>query len=189
MASAISSSPKGISDRFTVNYGDLIYWTRDRDNALWRRDECQHRVTVALPWLPAPSSRRRATATPIQVIPSRLVMSFEYDNPRLAEATQLPAASEASDFARYRIRKAYQDVVLAVRLAARPFPSLLRFKYDLPTGRVHPTTNIIDASSGGKLSLDKVPMSSAITWTRSATSARKILYVSPIRFNEHQDLG
>lgn len=174
-----------LADRYTAQYGDLLYFTRDRDVPL-----AVISASVSdggAPQATNPLITQKGYTTPIQVIPGRLVMSFEYDNPKLAEA-QASSRTKAIELARYRIMKAVQDVVLAALVAGQytagsPFPAAI--KYDMTGGHTHPAHNTIDLSGApysGNLTLDGVRVFSDY-FDELGFLGQKILFVSPKKFN------
>lgn len=174
---------ESLADRFTVNYGDLIYYTRERDVPIGV-------ISASIsdggaPMATNPLITESGYHTPIQVIPNRLVMSFEYDDPRLAES-QASSRAKAIEYARYRIRKATQDVVVTAWTAGHytsgsPFPAAM--KYDFPTGRTCPTNNEIDCTANsGAFTLDSIRLFSNY-FDELGFQGQKILFVSPAKWN------
>lgn len=125
--------------------------------------------------------------TPVDVIHRRLIMTYQYDNPKLA-MSKASSRTKALDTARYRTMKAYQDVVIAAwtgsqYTSASPFPTAIY--HELPTGRVHPTNNTIDATTGG-LSLAKVKEFSKY-FSTFGFDGQKLLFVSDLVFEQVKD--
>ena len=174
-----------VSDRYQGNFGDVLYYTRERD--------CPIAVVSAsptdggAPMAVNPLITQKGFVTPIQVMPGRLVMTFEYDNPKLAESNA-SSRQKAIDQARYQFRKAMQDLVLTAWVggqytAASPFPAAI--KHDLPVGRVHPTNNTFDLTGSpynGNLTLDAVRILSDYFDTFGFIGEKQ-LFLSPSKFN------
>lgn len=174
-----------LADRYQANFGDVIYFTRERD--------CPIAVVNAsptdggAPMAVNPLLTQKGYVTPIQVMPGRLVMTFEYDSPKLAESNA-DSRAKAIDQARYQILKAYQDLLVTAWVggqytAGSPFPAAI--KHDLPTGRVHAAHNTIDltgAPYNGNLTLDAVRLLSDY-FDEFGFIGEKQLYLSPKKFN------
>jgi hypothetical protein len=174
-----------IADRYQASFGDVIYFSRERD--------CPIAVVNAsptdggAPMAVNPLITQKGYVTPIQVMPGRLVMTFEYDNPKLAESNA-SSRSKAIDQAAYQLRKAMQDLVITAWVggqytAGSPFPAAI--KHDLPTGRVHAAYNTIDltgAPYNGNLTLDAVRLLSDY-FDEFGFLGEKQLYLSPKKFN------
>lgn len=125
--------------------------------------------------------------TPVDIVHRRLTMNFQYDNPKLA-LSKASSRAKALDYARYRVMKAYQDSLIAAwtscqYTAGSPIPAALY--HDLPAGRVHPTNNTIDATSGG-LTLAKVKEFSKYFAT-FGFGGQKIMFVSDLVFEQVKD--
>ena len=139
-----------VADRYQGNFGDVLYYTRERD--------CPIAVVSAsptdggAPMAVNPLITQKGYVTPIQVMPGRLLLTFEYDNPKLAESNA-SSRTKAIDQAAYQLRKAMQDLVITAWVggqytAGSPFPAAI--KHDLPTGRVHAAHNTIDLTGAPK---------------------------------------
>lgn len=174
-----------IADRYIADFGQVIYFTRERDVPLAVISASPS--DGGAPMSTGPLVTQKGYVTPIQVLPQRLLLSFEYDNPRLAESNA-SSREKAIDQSRYQFRKAMQDLVMTAwaggqYTAGSPFPAII--KHDLPAGRVHPAHNTIDLTGvpySGNLTLDAVRIFSDY-FDNLGFTGQKMLFVSPSRFN------
>ncbi len=175
------------ADRFITNFGQPIYYTKVRDNSLSIVSASP--TDGGAPMATNPLLTQAGFDTPIYVFPQRLIMTFEYDAPKLAESSA-SSRTKALDFARYRLRKSLQDLVITALTASFVAEFSPEQKHNLPSGRVHPTTNILDMTGSpynGKLTLDGLRVFSDYLDTYGF-SGQKVLVVSPADWNNLKTL-
>lgn len=169
-----------LTDRYIARYGDPIYFMKSKDVPM--------QVITASMTDNGPGMSVNQLQTmkgydvPVPVAGQRFVMQFDFDDPRLAQS-HFSSRSKAIDMARYRIRKAVQDMVLAAWTGGFTTNFAAAVMHDLPSGRVHPTGNIIDCKATGKLDYAAVSKFSDYAET-FGFGGQKILFVSPKRFND-----
>jgi hypothetical protein len=169
-----------LADRYLCKFGDPIYYLKSKDAPM---QVITASMTDGGPAMAVNSLQTmKGYDVPVPVSGQRLVLQFEFDDPRLAESNYT-SRLKAIDMARYRIRKGMQDMLLtawtggfAASLAAATY-------HDLPAGRVHPTTNILDFKTTGKLDLANVTKFSDYCET-FGFGGQKLLFVSPKHFND-----
>lgn len=171
---------ESLADRYSCNFGDPIYFMRSKDNPMGV-------ITASMTDGGAPMAvntlqTMKGYDVPVPVAGQRFVMTFEYDDPRLAESNWSSRA-KAIDMARYRVRKALQDMLLAAWTGGFTASFAAGIMHELPAGRVHPTGNILDYKSAGKLDLGAVQKFADYADT-FGYPGQKLLFVSPKRFNE-----
>lgn len=135
-----------VADLYKTEFGVPVYYIRTLDNplAVVSASTTDGGAAVAT----APLITGRGYDTPVDVLHRRLVLTGAYDSPKLAES-QASSRVRALDLMRYKMNKAYQDMVITA-LAACEMASIPAATYHtLPTGRVHPTTNKVDCTTGG----------------------------------------
>lgn len=175
---------EALADRYSANFGDPVYYMTSHDAPLQvvSASMTDGGSGMAVNTL----QTMKGYDKPIPVAGQRLVMTFEYDDPRLAESN-FSSRAKAINFARYRIRKAQQDMLLSAWVGGFSAALPAAVYHDLPAGRVHPTTNVFDvsvaASGSGKMDYAALNLLSDYFDT-FGWSGQKILAVSPKRFND-----
>jgi len=172
-----------LADRYACNFGEPIYFLRSTDVPM---GVVTASMTDSGPMSVNMLQTMNGYDIPVPVAGQRLVMTFEYDDPQLAES-MWSSRSKAIDMARYRIRKSLQDMVLAAWQGAfvATFPACVN--HTLAGGNVPPTGNIISnkVSDGFTGKLDMVAVSGFGNYIDTyGFSGQKIMFVSPRRFND-----
>ena len=168
-----------VADLYKTEFGVPVYYTRTHDNplAVVSASATDGGAAVAT----APLITGKGYDTPVDVMHRRLVLMGSYDSPKLAES-QASSRSRALDLMRYKMNKAYQDLALAALAGCEMATISAALYHDLPTGRVHPTTNKIDATSE-KLSINKVKEVSKYFAT-FGWDGQIVVFVSDLRFED-----
>jgi hypothetical protein len=168
-----------LADRYTCNFGDPIYYMRSRDVAIGVISASM--TDNGAPQFGNPLITMKGYDTPVMVNAQRWTMNFEFDDPRLAESNWSSRA-KAIDTARYRFRQCIQNLLVAAWKGGFTASFSAAQLHDLPTGRVHPVGNII-AAGGSVMTLDVV-QKVADYFDIFGWEGKKMLFVSPTRFNE-----
>lgn len=168
-----------VSDLYKTEFGSPCYYVRTKDNplAVVSASTTDGGAAVAT----SPLVTGKGYDTPVDIMHRRLAMTFSYDNPKLA-MSQASSRTRALDLARYKMNKAYQDMAIAALAACEMASIPAAIQHELPTGRVHPTTNKIDATSGG-LGIAKVKELSKYFAT-FGWDGQIVLFVSDLRFED-----
>lgn len=168
-----------ISDLYKTEFGVPVYYTRTVDNPLSVVSASTTDGGAAV--ASSPLVTGKGFDTPVDVMHRRLLMSFQYDSPKLAES-QASSRTRALDLARYKMNKAYQDMVITALAGCEMSTIPAAIYHTLPFGRVHPTTNKIDATST-KLTMAKVKELSKYFAT-FGWDGQTVLFVSDLRFED-----
>jgi len=168
-----------LADLYTVEFGQPLYYLRSHDNPIAvvsasTTDGGAAQATNSL-------ITGAGYDTPVDILPRRLVMSFQYDSPKLA-MSQASSRSRALDLSRYKMNKAFQDSIVAAWQACQMATIPASLYYDLPTGRVMPTTNKFAHSVDG-LSIASIKDLSRYFAT-FGWDGQIILFVSDVRFED-----
>lgn len=168
-----------IADLYKTEFGKPIYYLRTKDNplAVVSASTTDGGAAVAT----APLVTGKGYDTPVDVMHRRLLLTAAYDSPKLAES-QASSRVRALDLMRYKMNKAYQDMVIAALAACEMVSIPANLYHELPTGRVHPTTNKIDCTSA-KLSIEKVKELSKYFAT-FGWDGQIVVFVSDLRFED-----
>ena len=168
-----------IADLYKTEFGTPVYYIRTKDNplAVVSASTTDGGAVVAT----APLITGKGFDTPVDVMHRRLVLTASYDNPKLAES-QASSRVRALDLMRYKMNKAFQDMVLGALAACEMATIPPSIYHELPAGRVHPTTNKIDATTE-KLSIAKVKELSKYFAT-FGWDGQVVLFVSDLRFED-----
>ena len=168
-----------IADLYKTDFNTPVYYVRTHDNpmAVVSVSTTDGGAAVAT----SPLVTGKGYDTPIDVMHRRLVLSATYDSPKLAES-QASSRTRALDLMRYKMNKAYQDMVITA-MAACEMASISTTLYaDLPVGRVHPTTNKVDCTTGG-LSIANIKSVSKYFAT-FGWDGQIVVFVSDLRFED-----
>jgi hypothetical protein len=168
-----------VADLYKTEFGTPVYYIRTKDNplAVVSASTTDGGAVVAT----APLVTGKGYDTPVDIMHRRLVLTASYDSPKLAES-RASSRVRALDLMRYKLNKAYQDMVIAALAACEMASIPTNLYHDLPAGRVHPTTNKIDATTE-KLSINKVKELSKYFAT-FGWDGQIVLFVSDLRFED-----
>jgi hypothetical protein len=168
-----------VSDLTKTEFGVPLYYLKSYDNPI-----------AVISASPTDGGAAQATNplitgegydTPIDIIPRRLVLGYQYDSPKLA-MSQASSRSRALDLSRYKMNQAYQNAIIAAWSACQMATISPSLYATLPAGRVHPTTNLFSATSDG-LSVAEVKNISRY-FSNFGWDGQIILFVSNYRFED-----
>jgi len=169
-----------IADLYKTEFGKPVYYLRTKDNplAVVSASTTDGGAVQAT----APLVTGKGFDTPVDIMHRRLLLTAAYDSPKLAES-QASSRTRALDLMRYKMNKAFQDMIIAALSGCEMASIPANLYHELPAGRVHPTTNKIDASAGDKLTIAKVKELSKYFAT-FGWDGQIVVFVSDLRFED-----
>ena len=168
-----------LADLYKVEFGQPLYYLRSQDNPIAVVSASVTDGGAAQATNPLITGA--GYDTPVVILPQRLVLSFQYDSPKLA-MSQASSRSRALDLSRYKMNKAFQDSIIAAWAACSMATIPANLYYTLPAGRVMPTTNVINASADG---LSIAECKNLLRYFANfGWDGPVMLFVSPYRFED-----